>query len=373
MRHPVPKSLLLALLLGAAGFAARALPEREDPSPAGPGRARGRPVQEGEGPRVAPRARLHRPRAALARRNRAGLRRPHLRPRVRPEPGRRRPRGTGHDPALLAPPRPLRGSAGPRRRDDGPIRRTGRDARHVVLRRRRRPPDSARPDARRRGADDARRPLGRHAALGRRPLLLDGPASGPAVSSLAEPFDARTFWPCVDDPADKAVTTVAVTVPDGYVAASAGLGASAPAAAPGKVTWTWRLPQPISTYLVSIAVGPLRDDHGRVPLARRDADDARRRLRPPGARGHQPDAGGVDGPAPRGPRVPLRRVPLPRHEVRDRRRELLGRDGAPDDHPHRRLAPRERLARPDEPPRPRAGPHVVGRRGDDADAGTTSG
>jgi aminopeptidase N len=79
------------------------------------------------------------------------------------------------------------------------------------------------------------------------------PSSGPAVSSLAEPFDARTFWPCVDDPADKAMTTVAVTVPEGYVAVSAGLGASAPAGA-GKVTWTWRLPQPIPTYLVSVAV-----------------------------------------------------------------------------------------------------------------------
>ena len=81
------------------------------------------------------------------------------------------------------------------------------------------------------------------------------PSSGPAISSLAEPFDARTFWPCVDDPADKAVTTVAVTVPEGYVAASAGLGTGVPAAEPGKVTWTWRLPQPVSTYLVSVAVG----------------------------------------------------------------------------------------------------------------------
>ena len=79
------------------------------------------------------------------------------------------------------------------------------------------------------------------------------PASGAAISSLAEPFDARTFWPCVDDPADKAVTTVAVTVPEGYVAASAGRGTSAPAG-PGRVTWTWRLPQPVSTYLVSVAV-----------------------------------------------------------------------------------------------------------------------
>ena len=79
------------------------------------------------------------------------------------------------------------------------------------------------------------------------------PSSGPALSSLAEPFDAPTFWPCVDDPADKAVATVAVTVPRGYVAASAGLGSSAPTD-DGRVTFTWRLPQPISSYLVSVAV-----------------------------------------------------------------------------------------------------------------------
>ncbi len=79
------------------------------------------------------------------------------------------------------------------------------------------------------------------------------PASGASISSLAEPFDARTFWPCVDDPADKAVTTVAVTVPEGYVAVSAGRGGPEPAGS-GRVTWTWRLPQPISTYLVSIGV-----------------------------------------------------------------------------------------------------------------------
>lgn len=80
------------------------------------------------------------------------------------------------------------------------------------------------------------------------------PASGPAISSLAEPFDARTFWPCVDDPADKAVVTLSATVPQGYVAVSAGRGAST-SEPDGRVTWRWKLPQPISTYLVSVAVG----------------------------------------------------------------------------------------------------------------------
>ncbi|MEO6323696.1 MAG: M1 family metallopeptidase [Thermoanaerobaculia bacterium] len=79
--------------------------------------------------------------------------------------------------------------------------------------------------------------------------------SGFVATSQAEPFEARTFWPCVDDPSDRAVTTVHATVPDGYVVASAGL-ASTVAAPGGRITTTWRLPQPISTYLVSLNVGP---------------------------------------------------------------------------------------------------------------------
>ena len=179
MRHPVPKSLLLALLLGAAGFAARALPERE---------TRLQPVraEHEEG-------RFKRARALESLLARASTGRPPLSPE-----GIER----GYDvltydlafdlnPAVVAlegrvtirlsslRQRPLRDSARPRRRDDGPVRRTGRDARHFVLRRRRRPPDPSRPGARRRGADDARRPLGRHAALGRRPLLLDGSGQRP--------------------------------------------------------------------------------------------------------------------------------------------------------------------------------------------------
>ncbi len=78
-------------------------------------------------------------------------------------------------------------------------------------------------------------------------------ASGTAASTVAEPFDARTFWPCVDDPGDKAVTTVRITVPDAYTAVSAGSVSTAPAA-DGRTTHTWTFAEPISTYLVSLAV-----------------------------------------------------------------------------------------------------------------------
>jgi aminopeptidase N len=74
-----------------------------------------------------------------------------------------------------------------------------------------------------------------------------------AATSVAEPFGARQFWPCVDAPDDKAVATVTATVPSGYVVASAGLGTSV-ALPDGRIRSTWRLPQPISTYLVSLNV-----------------------------------------------------------------------------------------------------------------------
>jgi len=78
-------------------------------------------------------------------------------------------------------------------------------------------------------------------------------ATGMAATSVAEPFGARQFWPCVDAPDDKAVATVTATVPPGYVVASAGLGTSE-TLPDGRVRSTWRLPQPISTYLVSVNV-----------------------------------------------------------------------------------------------------------------------
>jgi aminopeptidase N len=77
--------------------------------------------------------------------------------------------------------------------------------------------------------------------------------TGYAATSVAEPFLARTFWPCVDDPKDKAVVTVHATVPAGYVAASAGTVSVADAGG-SRTTYTWRLPQAIPTYLVSLNV-----------------------------------------------------------------------------------------------------------------------
>ncbi len=254
MRHAIPKSLFLAALLGAAGVAARALPERE--ARLLPARAE---HQEGRVKRAkALESLLARASTGRGPLSLEGLER-------------------GYDvltydlafdlnPAVVA----VEGQATIRlsslRRGLSEVRLDLDDAMTVRSVARNGTPLTSFST----GADVLRIPLDPPLGAEERTTLVvrwggtplsggalsfwTAPSSGPAVSSLAEPFDARTFWPCVDDPADKAMTTVAVTVPDGYVAASAGLGASAPAAEPGKVTWTWRLPQPVSTYLVSIAV-----------------------------------------------------------------------------------------------------------------------
>ena len=77
--------------------------------------------------------------------------------------------------------------------------------------------------------------------------------TGAAATNVSEPFGARDFFPCVDDPHDKAVVTLHATVPPGLVAASNGVGTRAEEP-DGRTTFTWRLPQTIPTYLVSLAV-----------------------------------------------------------------------------------------------------------------------
>ena len=83
--------------------------------------------------------------------------------------------------------------------------------------------------------------------------LLDGQ---PVAWTLSEPYFAREWWPCKDHPSDKADSTrVTVTVPEGLRVGSNGLLESEITEA-GRTTYTWFERYPITTYLVSIAVGP---------------------------------------------------------------------------------------------------------------------
>ena len=76
------------------------------------------------------------------------------------------------------------------------------------------------------------------------------------IWSLSEAYGAHTWWPCKDQPADKADSvTIRYTVPSGLITASNGTQLSATDNGIQAVT-RWRESHPIATYLVSIASYP---------------------------------------------------------------------------------------------------------------------
>jgi aminopeptidase N len=80
-----------------------------------------------------------------------------------------------------------------------------------------------------------------------------GPDSTPVVASHSEPFGAPLWWPCVDNPADKATAEIEVTVPEGNLAASNGVLDRVQVNPDHTITYLWREDSPLSTYLVSVA------------------------------------------------------------------------------------------------------------------------
>lgn len=73
------------------------------------------------------------------------------------------------------------------------------------------------------------------------------------MANLSEPFAARTWWPCVDDPTDKATIELEATVPEGYSVASNGVLQKTETGANRSVTYFWRSQYQTATYLVSVA------------------------------------------------------------------------------------------------------------------------
>jgi aminopeptidase N len=77
----------------------------------------------------------------------------------------------------------------------------------------------------------------------------------PWVWSLSEPYGARDWWPCKDDPSDKADSAdIIVTCDASLKVGSQGLLVSVVNLGNGKSTYHWHEQYPISTYLISIAV-----------------------------------------------------------------------------------------------------------------------
>jgi aminopeptidase N len=80
--------------------------------------------------------------------------------------------------------------------------------------------------------------------------------SQPMIWSLSEPFGARSWWPCKDDPSDKPDSVnIHITVPNTLTVASNGtlMGINTGVATD---TYWWRESYPIATYLVSLAIHP---------------------------------------------------------------------------------------------------------------------
>jgi aminopeptidase N len=78
----------------------------------------------------------------------------------------------------------------------------------------------------------------------------------PMVWTFSQPYGARMWWPCKDDPSDKADSVdIFVTVPDPYVVASNGT-LRQKTSSEGKTIYWWHENYPIATYLVSLAIYP---------------------------------------------------------------------------------------------------------------------
>ncbi len=77
------------------------------------------------------------------------------------------------------------------------------------------------------------------------------------VWTLSEPYGARDWWPCKDDPSDKADSVdIIVTVPAGQIVVSNGLLINEQDISGGKKKYHWSERYPICTYLVAISTYP---------------------------------------------------------------------------------------------------------------------
>jgi aminopeptidase N len=79
-----------------------------------------------------------------------------------------------------------------------------------------------------------------------------------------EPEAASAWFPSNDHPRDKATFDIAVTVPDGMDVVSNGRRIALVEAAQGGVTSSWRVTDPMATYLAYVAVGDFRFERGRT-------------------------------------------------------------------------------------------------------------
>lgn len=74
------------------------------------------------------------------------------------------------------------------------------------------------------------------------------------AGSVAEPYYASAWYPCNDEPSQKASWDVSISVPTGTTAITNGNLVSSDTAN-GATMWRWHMPQPTATYGTMIAIG----------------------------------------------------------------------------------------------------------------------
>ena len=79
--------------------------------------------------------------------------------------------------------------------------------------------------------------------------------TGNIISSLSEPYFARSWWPCKDIPSDKADSAdIRLTVPVNLIPVSNGKLVSTEVHADSTHSYQWEVRYPITTYLISVAI-----------------------------------------------------------------------------------------------------------------------
>ncbi len=77
----------------------------------------------------------------------------------------------------------------------------------------------------------------------------------PIISSLSEPYFARSWWPCKDVPSDKADSAnINITSEDDLIPVSNGTLVNTVDNGNGTHTYFWQVRYPITTYLISVAI-----------------------------------------------------------------------------------------------------------------------
>lgn len=81
-----------------------------------------------------------------------------------------------------------------------------------------------------------------------------GPNNTPVITTLSEPFGAKSWWPCKDHPSDKATMNIDITCPDNLYGVSNGLLTGIADNGNGTKTYSYSHGYLITTYLVSFNV-----------------------------------------------------------------------------------------------------------------------